>query len=84
MTILDVRRLMGVSFSEIKMGMAKAETDDPLLGACYMLAASRAVYIHRDRHGYNLREAEALREDVLRKAGGEEGGEPSSPGGVGG
>lgn len=58
------RRLTGEGFSSIRNGMEKAQTDDPLLGALYSVAAGHAVKVKSDRHTRDLRWALGRYEDL--------------------
>jgi hypothetical protein len=57
MTIREARALTGMGFHDIKRGMDKMETRDPLLGACHAIVSGYAVAIKGDREAWNRRAA---------------------------
>lgn len=64
-TIKRVSEFSGVTIRQIQLGMKKAETEDPLLGACYFHASTLAVNVKGDRHGWNLKRARTMYDNQL-------------------
>lgn len=66
-SIQKAREMTGMGIDEIREGMHLAQTEDALLGACYIHAASLAVFIKDDRHQWNMTYATEMRDRLLSK-----------------
>lgn len=56
--IVTVRHVSGLSVSDIRRGMEIMNTNDPCLGAGYMIADGWALHVKGDRVAFNKARAE--------------------------